>query len=434
MRFRIVPIYIGIILTFPVCLAQSLEQARQDVQTLCSDLFAGRGYQDNGHGLAANYISQRFNQLGLEPWSSEKIDGKATWFQPFALRVNQVESLSVRLNKKQLQPGTDFILHPLSGSITGNYRIKDLEYGMGEDWEGNKIQNRAVIFQMGYPDDYRQDTKTREMFQSQTELAFKLEMAALYHPSMLLIRKKKLTAGLASQALPYPIIEINEDAVPRKVKFISAHVETKVQDVSAFNVIGGILGSKHPDSLIILSAHYDHLGKQGTALFRGANDNASGVAFLLALAGEFKKPENQPECTLLFIAFGAEEAGLKGSRYFVEHLPDAVRNKIKFVLNFDLMGNGSAGICLVAGTDFPALAEQVKVNLPAGMSAELRPNAPNSDHYPFIQAGIPALFTYTKGGPPWYHDVFDVPEALIFPEWENLKNAYFQTIRLAASH
>jgi Zn-dependent M28 family amino/carboxypeptidase len=68
------------------------------------------------------------------------------------------------------------------------------------------------------------------------------------------------------------------------------------------------------------------------------------------------------------------------------------------------------------------------------MPVELRPNAPNSDHYPFIQAGIPALFTYTKGGPPWYHDVQDVPDALIFPEWENLKNAYLRTIRLAASH
>jgi len=434
MRFRKVLPYIGIIIAFPVCLAQNLEQARKDVQILCSDRLAGRGYQENGHGLAANYISQRLTELGLEPWSPEKIEQKPSWFQPFGFRVNLVESLSVRINKKNLEPGIDYILHPLSGGITGNYQVKDLGYGMGEDWEGNKIRNRAVIFQMGFPDDYRQDSKTREMFQSQTELAFKLEMAALYHPSMLLIRRKKLTAGLASQALPYPIIEIKQDAIPKKVKFITAHIETKVQEVSSFNIIGGIPGSKHPDSLIILSAHYDHLGKQGTAIFRGANDNASGIAFLLALAGEFMKPENQPECTILFIAFGAEEAGLKGSRYFVENLPTEIGQKIKFVLNFDLMGNGNAGICLVAGTDFPALAEQIKSNLPTGMPVELRPNAPNSDHYPFIQAGIPALFTYTKGGPPWYHDVQDVPDALIFPEWENLKNAYLRTIRLAASH
>jgi aminopeptidase YwaD len=434
MRFRFSLLGLFLIFVFQVSPAQSLDLARKDIQVLCSDQLAGRGYQENGHGLAAKYISERFAELGLEPWSPESTEARKTWFQPFSFQVNLVESLAVRLNKKSLQPGTDFILHPLSGSGSGTFSVKNLDHGMGEDWEGNKVRNRAVLFQMGYPEDYRQDAKTREMFQSQTELAFKLEMAALYQPALLMIRKEKLTAGLASQTLTYPIIEIHRNALPKKVKSITTHIETKVREISTFNVVGAIPGSKFPDSIIILSAHYDHLGKQGSAIFRGANDNASGVAFLLAMAGEFMQAENQPECTLLFIAFGAEEAGLKGSKYFVDKLPLQHRKKIKFVLNFDLMSNGDAGICLVAGMDFPALAEKIKSNLPVEMAVELRPNAPNSDHYPFILAGIPALFTYTKGGPPWYHDVQDIPEGLLFPKWEELKNAYLRTIRLAASH
>lgn len=408
--------------------AQTLELARTDVQALCSDQLSGRGYQSNGHGLAAQYIAQRFTSIGLEPWSPDSVQGKPTWFQSFSFQVNSVDSLRLVLNKKKLRPGVDYILHPLSGSVKGTFKAKDLDYGMGEDWEAGKAQNKAVLLRLGYPPHYDQDSRSREMFNSQTEFAFKLEMAALYKPALIMIRKEKLTATLASQALPYPIVEIHKSALPKKIKSVETDIQTKIQEVSTFNVMGSIPGSQFPDSLIIVSAHYDHLGKQGEAIFRGANDNASGIAFMLALAAELQKPENQPECTILFIAFGAEEAGLKGSKYFVDHLNSSLKTRIKYVLNFDLMSNGSDGICLVAGTDFPILAEKVKAALPKEMPLELRPNAPNSDHYPFIKAGIPALFTYTKGGPAWYHDVYDVPENLVFPQWDNLKNTFLKVI------
>lgn len=411
----------------PVC-AQTLEQARLDVQLLCSDQLAGRGYQANGHGLAAKYIAERFSELGLEPWSPDSVSGRLTWFQGFNFQVNSADSLNLKVNNKLLRPGHDYILHPFSGSTRGKYKAKDLEYGMGEDWEAGKVQNKAVLLRLGYPPHYQQDSRSREMFNSQTEFAFKLEMAELYKPALMLIRKEKLTAGLASQALSYPIVEIHKSALPKKIKSIEADIQTKIREVSTFNVIGSVSGSQFPDSVIIVSAHYDHLGKQGDAIFRGANDNASGIAFMLALAGEVQKPENQPACTVVFIAFGAEEAGLKGSKYFVDHLTPSLKSRIKYVLNFDLMSNGNEGICLVAGTDFPALADKVKLALPKEIPLELRPNAPNSDHYPFIKAGVPALFTYTKGGPAWYHDVYDVPEALIFPQWENLKTTYLNVI------
>lgn len=428
MRFRDILFSIGATFLFLPIGAQTLDQARKDVQTLCSDPMAGRGYQANGHGLAAKFIAERFSEIGLEPWSPDSVTGRLTWFQSFNFQVNSVDSLFLKVNNKTLRPGHDYILHPFSGSARGKYKAKDLEYGMGEDWEASKAQNKAVLLRLGYPPHYDQDSRSREMFTSQTEFAFKLEMAALYKPALMMIRKEKLTAGLASQALSYPIIEIHKSALPKKIKSVEADIQTKTQEVSTFNVMGCVPGSQFPDSLIIVSAHYDHLGKQGEAIFRGANDNASGIAFMLALAGELQKPENQPACTIVFIAFGAEEGGLKGSKYFVDHLNSSLKTRIKYVLNFDLMSNGNEGICLVAGTDFPALADKVKVALPKEIPLELRPNAPNSDHYPFIKAGVPALFTYTKGGPAWYHDVYDVPEVLVFPQWENLKTTYLNVI------
>lgn len=408
--------------------SQTVEQARADLAVLCSDSLAGRGYQHNGHGRAAHYLSERFRDLGLEPWSPATGSSRPTWFQGFSFKINLVDSARLTLNHKALTVGKDFIVHPASGSLHQDISCKNLDYGMGEDWEGEKIEGKGVLMKLGFPPHYDQDSRNREMFQSQTELDFKLEMAALYKPAALFLVKDKLTASLASRRLDLPVIEVLRSAVPKKVNNASLQVATAIREVSAFNVMGVIPGQLYPDSFIIVSAHYDHLGTQGDAVFRGANDNASGVAFMLALAGELQKAENAPAYSIVFIGFGAEEAGLKGSRYFVRQLDSTLLPRIRFVLNFDLMGNGDQGICLVAGTDFPRLAGQVQQNMPASVPVELRANAPNSDHYPFIQAGVPALFTYTKGGPPWYHDVMDVPTAVSFPRWEELKQAYLKVL------
>lgn len=408
--------------------SQTLEQARADLTFLCSDSLAGRGYQQNGHGRAAHYLSERFRDLGLQPWSPANTPSRPTWFQGFSIKLNLVDSARLILNKKALTIGKDFIVHPASGSFDQDVSCKNLDYGMGEDWEGEKTKGKGVFVKLGFPPHYDQDSRNREMFQSQTELDFKLEMTALYQPAALFLVKDKLTASLSTRRLDLPVIEIQRAAVPKKLNKASLHVTTGIREVSAFNVLGVIPGQLYPDSFIIVSAHYDHLGTQGAAVFRGANDNASGVAFMLALAGELQKTENAPPYSILFIGFGAEEAGLKGSRYFVRLLDSTLLPRLRFVLNFDLMGNGDQGICLVAGKDFPTLAGQVQQHLPASVPVELRANAPNSDHYPFIQAGVPALFTYTKGGPPWYHDVMDVPEAVTFPRWDELKQAYLKVL------
>jgi Zn-dependent M28 family amino/carboxypeptidase len=150
------------------------------------------------------------------------------------------------------------------------------------------------------------------------------------------------------------------------------------------------------------------------AYFPGANDNASGVALLLELAAHYARPENRPACSVVFLLFGAEEAGLVGSRYFVAH-PLVPLSRIKFLFNLDLLGTGEQGATVVNGrvheARFGRLAALNEANryLPA-----LAPRGPaaNSDHFPFSEAGVPAFYLYTRGGSTAYHDVNDRPEAL----------------------
>ena len=97
----------------------------------------------------------------------------------------------------------------------------------------------------------------------------------------------------------------------------------KNKDLSLFNIIGFLEGKSKKDELIVISAHYDHLGikksGEGDVIFNGANDNASGVAAVLALA-EYLSEKNYNERSVLFVAFTAEEMGLIGSNYFGKNI------------------------------------------------------------------------------------------------------------------
>jgi aminopeptidase YwaD len=410
--------------------AQSRTQALQDLHDLCSPRMAGRGYQDSGHVHAAHFIAQRFSNLKLTPFRKFS-ENLLAYYQPFFLDVNLCDSISLMIGNQNLIPGADFILHPASGSTQGTFPFLNIGFGMGEDWEGNKIKGKAVKVRLGYPPDYRNDEITKKTFEAQSLPAFKYEMADVHAPALLFVEKNKLTASLSTQAYPFAAIDILPGRIPKGTRKISACIQMRQQKVQTQNVIGSIPGKKYPDSLIIFCAHYDHLGKQGSAIFTGANDNASGVAFLLALASHYAKPENHSDYTLMFIAFGAEEAGLKGSLHFVSHLLPEIKDKIKFVLNFDLMGNGDQGITLVAANLYPEHARIIQAQMEADtILTELRDNAPNSDHYPFTRINVPALFLYTKGGPPHYHDVMDTPDQVQFPIWD----ALFQGITKAVEH
>lgn len=182
------------------------------------------------------------------------------------------------------------------------------------------------------------------------------------------------------------------------------------RDYVSRNVAAFIPGTLHPDSFVVFTAHYDHLGGMGDKVFiPGANDNASGIAMMLDMASEFAA--NPPTYSVAFIAFGGEEAGLVGSYHWVKKASTLLPlNKIRFLINMDLMGSGDEGIMAVNGSVFKEEFELLKQTNEKGMylpTVKERGKAANSDHYFFTEAGVRGFFFYLMGAYRHYHDIED---------------------------
>lgn len=183
----------------------------------------------------------------------------------------------------------------------------------------------------------------------------------------------------------------------------SAKGPVRTEYPSAANLVGFIRGSKAGARIILVSAHYDHLGVRDGVTYPGADDNASGVAAMLQIAGYFQK--HPPRHTIVFAAFDAEELGLRGAQAFVAALPFA-RDKLSMNLNLDMVSRSDNKEIWAAGIyHTPALKEivlsaasrsTVKVKLghdrPALLAGTVEDWTASSDHGPFHAAGVPFLY------------------------------------------
>jgi Zn-dependent M28 family amino/carboxypeptidase len=186
------------------------------------------------------------------------------------------------------------------------------------------------------------------------------------------------------------------------------------------NLVGQVRGSALPETWIVVSAHYDHLGVRNGTVYNGADDNASGVAGLLALAQW--AVENPPQHSILFVAFDAEELGLRGASAFVD-APPVARDAIAINVNMDMIGRNVAGELYVAGTaHYPPLAplvDSIAVDAPVRLlRGHDRPGSnPSddwtdaSDHGPFHRVGIPFLY-FGEEDHPDYHRATDDSERI----------------------
>ncbi|MEZ4805597.1 MAG: M28 family peptidase [Bacteroidia bacterium] len=382
-------------------IAQDTMYAKEVIAKLCSDGFQGRGYVKNGHKKAASYIKKQFKSIGLRPVEN-------TYLQTFPIPVNTFpKTVEVRYNGKLLTAGVDYIINPSSPSI---------------DFEGDivfmpiiELDQETHYDKMGY-------TKSEAILD--TFSAKDHEEAAINEKQYLSDPKKKLVIRLSNGKLTWSssqkvdkacIITLKDEVFDRsKNANFEVHIKNKFlsKNVSQ-NVIGMIKGSKVSDSFIVITGHYDHLGKMGkTAIFPGANDNASGISMLLNLAKYYIK--NPPKYSILFIAFSGEETGLIGSKYFVEH-PLVSLADIRFLVNIDLMGNGEEGVMVVNGLVNPqeyVVFKDINDKKSYLPQVKVRGKAANSDHFWFGQAGVPAFFFYLMGEYPYYHDVFDTADAV----------------------
>jgi aminopeptidase YwaD len=391
------------IISFTLCEGQDMVRVKKNINILCAKKMGGRGYVKAGEKKAAEFLKREFQKIGLQ-------DFKGTYFQNFNLNINTFPGkVILHAENKKLDTGKDYIVNPISGPGKGECHIKYLDTLLFTD---NSIRknflsadnsNFAFVYESKY-------------FKKITELP--LEYLDKIHeaPCIIELEDRKLTAGLSGNQFSHPFFKVRKEAFDMSASRIKFRLDAQlIKNYQTQNVIGYIKGKTMPDSMIIISAHYDHLGKMGKkTYFPGANDNASGVAMMLELARHYSKPENQPDYTIFFMAFGAEEIGLLGSKYFTEH-PYFFLTRIRFMINLDLLGTGEDGMMVVNATVNPAefgLLEDInkrKNYLPA---IKKRSEAANSDHYYFSERDVPAFFFYTLGGITAYHDIYDRPKTL----------------------
>ena len=400
-------VLISLLFFTTVLFSQNVPYVRGMIDTLASFGFYGRGYVNHGDKIAADFIVKHLKKNKLKFFAQDTM-------QRFLLNVNTFPGeLELKINGFVKIPGTDYIVAPNSQTINRSYKALVLNEKtlctpkLIKKFTKKKVSNIALVVDTGFKD--MKNSKLQET------------------PLLVIIRDKSISWHVSNEQIKkeYAEITIMRNALPEKIKKVSVNIEAKQQDnYTTQNVIGYISGRVYPDSFIVFGAHYDHLGMMGSkTYFPGANDNASGTAMSLDLSVYFSKPENQPDYSMAFIFFSAEEAGLLGSEYYTEHPLFPLKN-IKFMLNLDMVGTGSEGIKVVNGSIFKPEFEKLKaLNEKGGYvkSVNERGEAANSDHYYFYKKGVKSFFIYTLGGEyKQYHTVGDKAAGLPLTKYTEL--------------
>ena len=199
------------------------------------------------------------------------------------------------------------------------------------------------------------------------------------------------------------------------------------------NILAYIKGSEFPNEVIVISAHYDHLGMKGDEVYNGADDNASGSSALMELAQSFqmaKKQGNGPKRSILFLHFTGEELGLYGSKYYIEHPAFSLDSTVAD-LNIDMVGrvdkkhfDKKEYIYLIGSNRLSRELHQISeetnktythLKLDYTYNNEDDPNNyyERSDHYNFAQNDVPVIF-YFNGTHPDYHRTTDTADKIDF--------------------
>ncbi|MCU0391346.1 MAG: M28 family peptidase [Thermoflexibacter sp.] len=183
--------------------------------------------------------------------------------------------------------------------------------------------------------------------------------------------------------------------------------------ISGTNLVGYIEGKLNKDLFIVLTAHYDHLGIRNNEIYNGADDNASGIASLLAMAEYFHK--NRPDHSIIFVAVDAEEMGLKGAYHFVD-FPPVPKEKIVMNINIDMISKSDKNELYACGIyHYPFLKNYFTKNIikyevslkfghdmPESMSGGVQDWTYSSDHGPFHKAGIPFIYFGVEDHPDYH--------------------------------
>ncbi|MDJ0838531.1 MAG: M20/M25/M40 family metallo-hydrolase [Acidobacteriota bacterium] len=344
------------------------EEITRIVGVLAHDDMQGRMAGTAGARKAADFIASEFKAIGLKPYAGNDYLQK---FNAFSIASGET---SLNLN------GT--VLDPASYHVSFSGRECDLS-------DKSKLAIE-VVEEGGQP--FR---VLRKMWGGE-------KIPVLLIPPSMEDRLKQLKAyqggglSMATEENPAYVMIMTDQT---QVDDFKLSVRNKMEPTELANVVGVIPGKSKPNEYVMFSGHYDHLGDRrrsvdGDTIANGADDNASGTTGVIALARYFQSLPRQPERSLVFIAFTAEEIGGFGSEYFASVIdPDQYVAGI----NIEMIGKPSKfgpGTVFMTGPEKSSLFEIMQK---ASGESFLHPDPypkqnlfNRSDNARFARVGVPA--------------------------------------------
>lgn len=439
----------------------TIEDIKENISYLASDSLKGRKPGEPGDLLAAEFIRSKFEAAGLELLYNNG-------FQSFNLvsSAELGEGNSCKLADRSFTPESDFLPYAFSANTGVSAQVVFAGYGIEVDrdslkWNDFKnvsVEGKWIMALQGDPD---LDNPTSPFLEFSSERAKGLTASDKNAAGLILVAGPKfsendelsslffdknssrfgipviqVTRKLANEILAETgkTIEALEDEITAKNEGISlvsnalleANINVNLKETTTQNVVAMIQGTdeKLKDEYLVLGGHYDHLGMGGpgsgsravdtAAVHNGADDNASGVSAVIQLAEKIAAEGNSKR-SLIFVAFGAEEMGLVGSKAFTAE-PPVASEKMVAMFNFDMVGRlDSASEALsIGGTQTAKETEQLLNDLNPGFQLAFSGEGVGpSDHASFYLQNIPVFFIST-GAHSDYHTPQDDTEFINF--------------------
>ncbi len=406
-----------------------IQRLSHDVYVLASDSLEGRESGTIGERRAANYLAKRMAEIGLEPL----FDG--SFFQEFKFmgRVMLGDNNTLSVGKKTFSVDTDYKILGQSGlgvaigtGVYVGYGI-DNEFGHNNYLGNDDLEGKIILMEYFAPANY---DESKGMTSSES-LLYRINTAIEKGAKGIVlvntnesITNPRITLRSRRGALSIPLVfagsgvfeafDLAQDPIQ-----ITVSVDLYQNELTGVNV-GGYLNN-HAATTAIIGGHFDHLGFGGEgsrspgeiSIHYGADDNASGTAGVLETAF-FLKESNLKRSNYIFLAFGAEEKGLIGSRFFVDS--DAYNlTKVNYMLNYDMIGRIDQGKLSLIGTGSSPTWNELIYSVEHGsLEISKSPGAlGGSDHSSFYAKGIPVLFFFS-GIHDDYHRPTDTPDKINF--------------------
>jgi aminopeptidase YwaD len=431
---------------------------KKDVFYLASEKLEGRKAGDKGDWLAAQYVRESFKKSKLR-LPVEK------GFQSFDLVTSVELGDSNRLsgNGVRYEVNIDFLPYSFSSNSSFSGEVAFAGYGFDiqsdslkwNDYKNLNVEGKWVIILKGDPEIDKSDSKFAPYSEERSKVLTATDHKAAgillvggpvftqndqlqglffdknsssYSVPVMQITRKVADNLLVSSGTTIAKLEekLNNSRIPGSFEVqgkVNGRADMVPHKVVSRNIIGIIPGNDQvlKNEFVVIGGHYDHLGYGGpgsgsravdtVAIHYGADDNASGVATVMNLAARFSK-ERTNRRTLVFVAFGAEEMGLIGSKAFIDHSPVDLK-KVVAMFNFDMVGRlDNTNSLSIGGSLTSKESESLLSGLNPGFNIAFSGEGVGpSDHASFYLQNIPVFF-FSTGAHPDYHTPGDTPEKI----------------------